>query len=79
MNDLMKGWGRVRLGSLAGAALGAASFLAVEALMPHTAAANTNVRDMLNNADMAWGMGDTQTACLSVSIAIQSTGLLMDS
>ena len=47
--------------------------------MPNTAAANTNVRDMLNNADVAWGMGDTQTACLSVSIAIQSTGPLMDS
>ena len=37
MNDLMKGWARVCLGSLAGAALGAAWFFAVEALVPtHT-------------------------------------------
>ena len=34
MNDLMKGWTRVCLGSLAGAVLGATSFFAVEALMP---------------------------------------------
>ena len=40
MNDLMKGLGRVCLGSLAGAALGAASFLTIEALMPKTAQAD---------------------------------------
>ena len=33
MNDLMKGWGRVCVGSLAGAALGAASFFALDGLI----------------------------------------------
>ena len=36
-NVLMKGWGRVCLDSLAAAALGAAAFFAVEALMPSPA------------------------------------------
>jgi len=42
MNDLMKGWRRVCLGSVAGAALSAASFFAVEALGPHPADAATD-------------------------------------
>ena len=33
MNDLIKGWASVCLGSFAGAALGAASFFAIDALM----------------------------------------------
>lgn len=41
MNDLIKRWGRVCLGSVAGAALGAASFVAVEALMPQVSTAST--------------------------------------
>ena len=41
MNDLMKGLGRVCLGSLAGAALGAASFFAIQALDPAPAMALT--------------------------------------
>lgn len=41
MNDFVKGWASVCLGSLAGAALGAASFFAVEALMPPQAAADS--------------------------------------
>ena len=40
MNDFTKGWASVCFGSLAGAALGAASFFAVEALMPHEASAD---------------------------------------
>ena len=76
MKNQMKEWGRVCLGSVAGAALGAATFFAVDALAPQSSFANnTNVRDMLNNAEMAWGMGDNQTACLSIQIAIQSTSL----
>lgn len=34
MNDFIKGLGRVCLGSIAGAGLGAASFFAIEALAP---------------------------------------------
>ena len=37
MKDFIKGWGRVCLGSVAAAGLGAASFFAVEALMPEAA------------------------------------------
>ena len=40
MNDLMKGLGRVCLGSLAGAGLVATSLVAIEALMPKTAQAD---------------------------------------
>lgn len=40
MNDLMKGWASVCLGSLAGAGLGAASFFAIEALMPQQVSAS---------------------------------------
>ena len=79
MKDLLRGLGSAGLGALAGAGLAATSLVAVEALMPQRGAANTNVRDMLNNAEMAWGMGDNQTACLSISVAIQSTGPMMDS
>ena len=43
MNDLFRGLGRVCLGSLAGAGLGAASFFAVEALMPPQATADWGV------------------------------------
>ena len=39
---------------------------------------NTNVRDMLNNAETSWAMGENQTACLSIQIAIASTGPQMD-
>ena len=56
------------------------SLLAVSAeLMPLSAFANSNVRDMLNNADMSFGMGETETACLSITIAIQSSSPMMDS
>ena len=41
MNELMKGWGRVCLGSVAGAGLGAASFFAIEALAPQQAVADS--------------------------------------
>ena len=41
MKDFIKEWGRVCLGSVAGAALGAASFFAVEALMPQVSRAST--------------------------------------
>ena len=40
MNDFIQGWASVCLGSLAGAGLGAASFFAIEALMPPQAAAD---------------------------------------
>lgn len=40
MNNLMKGWGRVCLGSLAGAVLGATSFFAIEAVAPSGSTAN---------------------------------------
>jgi len=39
MKDVTKGWDRVCLGSVAGAALGAALFFAIEALMPQQASA----------------------------------------
>ena len=42
MNDFIKGWGSVCLGSVAAAGLGAASFFAVEALVPHPADAATD-------------------------------------
>ena len=41
MNDLMKGWASICFGSLAGAGLGAASFFAIEALIPQQAAAHS--------------------------------------
>lgn len=63
-NDLMKGWGRVCLGSLAAAGLGAASFFTVEVLMPKAAfaycsasAAEMVLRDIRaagGDWDMAW-------------------------
>ena len=40
MKDFIKGWASVCLGSVAGAALGAASFFAIEALMPQPADAH---------------------------------------
>ena len=56
MNDLVPSWGHVYLGSLAGAALGAAAFFAIEPLMPpqakadswgcHTAAVNPGTEAM---------------------------------
>lgn len=42
MKDFTKGWPSVCLGSVAGAALGAASFFAIEALMPQGAAAGVD-------------------------------------
>lgn len=41
MNDLVPSWGHVYLGSLAGAALGAAAFFAIEPLMPPQAKADS--------------------------------------
>ena len=75
----MKSLYSAAFGSIAGALLSTSALLIAEPLMPLPSAANTNVRNMLNNADMAFGMGDTETACLSVSVAIQSTGPMMDS
>ena len=69
MNDLMKGLGRVCLGSLAGAGLGAASFFAVDALMPQPSAATT-VADILNVADMNFRVGNQEVGCTMVSLAI---------
>ena len=40
MNNFIKGWGSVCLGSVAAAGLGAASFFAIEALMPQPADAH---------------------------------------
>jgi len=40
MTSINRGWGRVCLGSLAGAGLGVTSFVAVEALAPQPSAAN---------------------------------------
>ena len=40
MNDFIKGWASVCLGSVVGAVLGAASFFAIEALMPQEASAD---------------------------------------
>jgi len=51
MKDLMKGWGRVCLGSFAGAALGAASFVTVEGMMPNTAKAYGG---LTQQGAMAW-------------------------
>ena len=52
MNELMKGWGRVCLGSVAGAGLGAASLFAVEALLPQQAAADS--RGVSHSCSKPW-------------------------
>jgi len=44
MNDFIKAWASVCLGSAAGAGLGAASFFAVDALMPASGSAETLYR-----------------------------------
>ena len=46
MKDFIKEWGRVCLGSVAAAGLGAASFFAVEALIPQAADASRRVVDV---------------------------------
>jgi len=43
MNTLIKGWGHVCIGSLAGAGLGAAAFLAIEPLMPPPSSATAPI------------------------------------
>ena len=60
MNDFIKGWGHVCLGSLAGAALGAACFFAIEALMPQPADAasvHLECKQFNSSGDAYWLMG----------------------
>jgi len=68
MNDLIKGWGRVCLGSFAGAVLGAVSFVTVKALIPRLASAI--VDDSLNAADVNFRVGSTDIASTMVSLPI---------
>lgn len=81
MNDLMKGWGRVCLGSVAGAALGAASFFAVDALVPQSANASIQRSAQLiekGNAAMTTATykvkstGTTSAACPYLKTAADS-------
>ena len=50
MNTLIKGWGHVCIGSLAGAGLGAAAFLAIEPLMPPPSSATAPIVEAVAEA-----------------------------
>ena len=68
MKNFIKGWGRVCLGSFAGAVLGAVSFVTVKALIPRLASAI--VDDSLNAADVNFRVGSTDIASMMVSLPI---------